>query len=147
MITWVPESRDRKVLRRKVRANCQVVAEDGFRLLGIRTLDLSDEGLLLHSSAPVKLGEAVFVSLELPGMSQWVDAEALVARVVRGRRDTDTLCGIGLSFQRMDPLDRAILRASLVDRPPPVPSRHPRKDYAAAIRTMTDAMESMSTLA
>jgi hypothetical protein len=133
MITWVPDILERKVLRRQVRANCQVVAEEGFRLLGIRTLDLSDEGLLLHSSASVAVGERVFVSLEAPGMREWVDAEAVVARVIRGRRDTDMLCGVGLSFVRMDPLDRAILRASLVDRPPPVPARHPRKDYVGSI--------------
>jgi len=133
MITWVPDILERKVLRRQVRANCQVVAEEGFRLLGIRTLDLSDEGLLLHSSAPVAIGERVFVSLEAPGMRDWVDAEADVVRIVRGRRDTDMLCGIGLAFVRMDPLDRAILRASLARRPPPIPARHPRKDYVGSI--------------
>ncbi len=132
----VRDARDRRSVRRGVRTECQVVADEGFRLLGIRTLDLSEDGMLLHSSADVALGETVYVAVKAPHTVEWVDAEAEVVRLVRGRRDTDAACGIGLRFVHMDALDRAILAGSLVRLPPPVPARGVRKDYAAYVRSI-----------
>ncbi|MBC7174071.1 MAG: PilZ domain-containing protein [Polyangiaceae bacterium] len=131
---WLQDARDRQSVRREVRAECQAVADEGFRLLGIRTLDLSEEGMLLHSSADVALGETVYVSVKAPNTLEWIDSEAVVVRLVRGRRDTDGRCGIGLRFIGMDAVDRAILSGSLRDVPPPVPARNARKDYARAVR-------------
>jgi hypothetical protein len=115
------------------------VAEEGFRLLGIRTFDLSEHGMLLHSSSLVRLGELVYVSLKAPSTEEWIDAEAVVVRVVKGRRGSDAACGVGLRFERMDALDRAILVGSLYALPPPVPARGLRKDYATAIRRIAEA--------
>jgi hypothetical protein len=136
---WVHDSRDRTSVRRQVRAECQAVADEGFRMLGIRTLDLSEHGMLLHSSSPVQIGEQVYVSLRAPNTEEWVDAEAVVVRVVKGRRASDSACGVGLRFVRMDALDRAILAGSLHALPPPVPARGLRKDYAAAVRSIGEA--------
>jgi hypothetical protein len=138
-MTWVEDAHDRTSVRRQVRTECQAVADEGFRLLGIRTLDVSEEGMLLRSSSPVRLGELVYVSLKAPNTEAWIDAEAEVVRVVKGRRTTDAACGIGLRFVRMDMLDRAILVGSLYAVPPPVPARGLRKDYAAAVRAIADA--------
>jgi hypothetical protein len=137
---WVQDARDRRSVRREVRAECQVVADDGFRLLGIRTLDLSEQGMLLHSSASVALGETVYVAVKAPNTIEWVDAEAEVVRLVRGRRTTDGRCGIGLRFVHMDALDRAILSGSLYELPPPIPARGVRKDYAEAVRAIRMGM-------
>ncbi len=133
---WVRNARDRRSVRRDVRTECQAVADEGFRLLGIRTLDLSEEGMLLHSSAPVVLGEMVYVAVKAPNTHEWVDAEAEVVRLVKGRRTNEARCGIGLRFVQMDALDRAILAGSLFDLPPPVPARGIRKDYAEAVRAI-----------
>jgi hypothetical protein len=124
---------DRKSLRRAVRTECEVVAEDGFRLLGRYTLDLSEDGLLLDAGAPCVIGEPVIVSLRMPRGTSWIDAEGHVARAIDGQRREDCGSALGIAFDAMSPVDRAILRASLHGLPPPVPRRHRRMDYASTI--------------
>jgi hypothetical protein len=124
---------DRRSLRRAVRTECEVVAERGFRLLGTYTLDLSEDGLLLDAGAPCILGEPVIVSLRLPRSTLWIDCEGHVARAIDGQRRGDCGSALGIAFDAMSPVDRAILRASLRGLPPPVPRRHRRMDYAATI--------------
>ena len=123
----------RSTLRRAVRTRCEVVAEQGFRLLATETSDVSDAGLLVPSLEGVALGEVVFVSLRLPARVSFIDAEAEVVRVVRGRRASDRERSIGLHFTRIGAGDRALLIASLRGLPPPVPSRARPKDYAASV--------------
>jgi hypothetical protein len=124
---------DRKSLRRAVRTECEVVAEDGFRLLGRYTLDLSEDGLLLDAGAPCVIGEPVIVSLRMPRGTSWIDAEGHVARAIDGQRREDCGSALGIAFDTMSAVDRAILRASLHGLPPPVPRRHRRMDYASTI--------------
>lgn len=140
-MVFVQDARDRRSVRREVRTECQAVADEGFRMLGVRTLDLSEEGMLLHSSAPVKLGETVYVALKAPNTVEWVDAEAEVVRLVKGRRKSDGRCGIGLRFCRMDPLDRAILAGSIRKLPRTAPARSLRKDYAGSVRAIASVGE------
>ncbi|MEO0326369.1 MAG: PilZ domain-containing protein, partial [Myxococcota bacterium] len=125
--------RPRSTVRRAVRTRCEVVAEQGFRLLATETSDVSDMGLLVPSAAGVALGEVVFVSLRLPARVSFIDAEAEVVRVLRGRRHTDHTRSIGLHFTRIDAADRALLLASLRGLPPPIPARPRPKDYAASV--------------
>lgn len=130
------QSRDRGALRRHLEVECQAVAEAGFRFLGERTLDVSERGLLLQSDAHVLIGEAVVVSFRAPSGTDWIDAEAVVARVVKGLRDTDRCPGIGLRFTRMDNIDRILLRERLRNIPPPTPARGLRRDYAGLVRNI-----------
>ena len=128
----------RRVLRRAVTTDCQVVTDRAFKLLGQRTVDVSDEGLLLPSDVPVELGEEVIVSLRAPGTGLWLDAEAEVVRIVSGRRRRDRGRCLGLRFSYIEGPTAAVLTASLVGRPPPPPSRNLRRDYARSIRRILD---------
>ena len=130
-------ARQRRALRREARVPCQVVAERGFRLLGEETLDVSMEGMLIQSEADVGLGEEVFIALRLPRGRSWVDAEAVISRISAGRRRGDGGRAIGLSFIRMDRIDRVLLDASLQGLPPPVPGRRLRRDYATTVRLIS----------
>jgi hypothetical protein len=127
---------DRKSLRRAVRTECQVVAEEDFRLLGTYTLDLSEEGLLLDGGAPCWLGEPVLISLRMPRGTSWIDAEGHVARAIDNQRRGDCGYALGIQFDRMSAVDHAILRASLHGLPPTIPRRHARMDYAGTVRAL-----------
>ena len=126
----------RRGLRRAITTDCQVVAEDGFRLLGEQTLDVSPDGLLLASQARACIGENVIVSLRLPRGQSWIDAEGTIVRVVRGLRDRDRGHSFGVRFDRIDDFDLALLRGSLAGFPPTIPARRVRPDYAATIATI-----------
>ncbi len=137
-MTWIARASQRKTVRRAVGTVCQAVTEEGFRLLGERVLDLSAEGMLLSSDQEPELGADVIVSFRAPGTGIWLDAEAEVARIVRGRRRSDRARGIGLRFRSLDRVARAVLDASLRGHPPPVPARSVRKDYARTVRAIRD---------
>ncbi len=127
----------RRELRRGVTVGCQAVAEDGFRLLGDRALDLSTQGMLLETrGAFARVGEEVIVSFRPPSSRVWIDAVAKVARLVTGRRRTDRAQAVGLSFVSMDAGDRAVLAAKLRGHPPPIPARPAPMDYAAMVRAI-----------
>lgn len=127
----------RREVRRGVRVACEAVADDGFRPLGRRTLDVSSQGMLLETHGEfARLGEEVIVSFQPPSSRVWIDAVARVARLVTGRRRSDRAQAVGLSFVSMDAADRAILSAKLRGHPPPVPGREPPLDYAAIVRAI-----------
>jgi hypothetical protein len=132
----IREARQRGILRRAVDLHCQAVADDGFRLIGHRMLDLSPDGALVQSVSEVGVGETVVLAFPTPGGFSWIDAEASVARIIRGRRHGDRGPSIALRFERMDPVARAILRGSLHGLPPPVPGRDVRRDYASTVASI-----------
>lgn len=134
MSSWLPTFHDRRSLRRYVRTACQVVTEEAFRLVAERTIDVSAEGMLVESNAELERGTAILFSLLLPGGQTWIDGEGRVSRVLRGLRATDGRRSLGISFERLDAVDRALLRASLRGRPPSLPARPLRMDYVSAIR-------------
>ena len=143
---FVREIKERADVRRAVGVECQAVAEEGFRLIGTRVLDVSSTGLLVLSDEAVQLGEPVLLAMRCPRGSSWIDAECSVARVVRGYRRTDPLRAVGLRFESMDPVDRAILLGSMAYLPPPIPARHLRLDYASIVRDIaTSAPEPTPT--
>lgn len=123
----------RRSVRRGTRAACQVVTETDFRLLGELALDVSTTGLFLRTATPAAVGETVFVALRLPGGVSWIDATGRVARIVRGGRRGDLARGIGIEFDRLATLDKALLMGSLHGKPPRAPSRALPKDYASAV--------------
>lgn len=125
---------DRSALRRSVRTDCQVVAEAEFQLLGVRTIDLSTEGLLLETELVDDcVGMPVLVSLRAPGTRLWLDAEGIVVRTAPARRMLDRIPAFGVRFERMDTIDRSLLASSLRGHPPPIPRRPIRRDYAKTV--------------
>lgn len=124
-------ARQRLAFRRAIRLECEVVREEGFKLLGRRAIDLSTDGMCVLTDMNVLTGEDVLVTFRAPFTRTWVDAEATVARVIHGRRPGDRGRCLGLHFERLDEVARALLRTNLRGLPPPIPLRAPRVDYAA----------------
>lgn len=130
----VTRPRIRRSVRRAVRASCQAVAIDGFRLVGQRVLDLSTRGMLVACDTNVEIGEDVLVSFRAPHGGPYIDAEASIARVVAGWRPWDPGYCVGLRFTRLESAARNELLVRLAGLPPPVPSRPLRRDYAETVR-------------
>lgn len=118
-LRWVP----RRPTRHAVRIPCQVIRERDFALIAEETLDLSEHGMLVRPKRCVLTGEDVIVSFMAPYSRIWVDAEATVSRVIHGRRDGDRGPGLGLCFENIDEVARALLRQNLKSVPPPLPGR------------------------
>jgi hypothetical protein len=149
MSSFLVRRKQRRSMRRSVRVDCQVVREHDFRLIGQRAVDLSDEGMLVLSEAPVTTGkrareghrrldvltgQEVIVTFRAPATRLWFDCTATIARVIHGRRPGDWGACVGLSFDSMDDVTRAFLRAELRGLPPPMPGRELRLDYAEMVR-------------
>jgi hypothetical protein len=119
-----------RLSRRSVRAPCQVVRERDFRLVGRHIVDLSTDGMLVLTDTPVLTGTSVICTLKLPfGSTKWLDAEAVVARVVHNRRPGDPGRAIGLAFTWVEPASRELLEKQLAWFSP---SRKAARTYQAA---------------
>lgn len=124
--------------RRSVRLPCQIVRERDFRLVGRHTLDLSTEGMLVSIDRPVLTGERVLVSMRIPNAgSAYLDAEAVVTRVVHQRRPEDECRAIGLAFTEVDDAALSKLEAQLVWFPVAKPKR--ASIYARVWRSLSGA--------
>jgi hypothetical protein len=79
--------------------------------------------MLVTPSDPVVTGEKVFVSFQLPGTNEWIDACATVTRVLHGRRPSESTRKLGIEFDDLRPYDRYRIRRALAKRPtiPPGP--------------------------
>lgn len=123
--------RSHRPARYSAKVSCQVVRERDFRLVADRVVDLSPSGALVGPADPVLTGERVLVSF--PGVSGgWIDAEAVVARVVHGRRASEHTRTLGLSFESLDGDSRAALHALLATRVPAAPGA--RQERRGAMR-------------
>jgi len=134
MLSFLAHTNDRREIRRRVSLSCRVVREHDFKLIGTRALDLSPAGMLLMSIRDAEPGESLIVSFKATELGLWFDAEATVARVIRGRRPKDRGRCVGLHFTQFDPVSRLILRGHLRRTAPPIPQRHARIDYAGTIK-------------
>lgn len=117
---------DRVAPRRRLRADCQVVRERDFKLLGARTIDLSEGGALVSAEGvggDVRLGDAVVVSFRPPRTTRWVDALGVVTRVVKGRRRGDPGRAFGVRLEPVDRGSREALRVALQRLPEVQPAR------------------------
>lgn len=110
-------------LRYTVRIPCQVVRERDFRLVADTVENLSLAGMLVTPAAPVLTGERLIVSFRLPRWGIWVDAEAVVARVMHGRRTGEHSRSLGLQFEVLDDVARFALECHLRSVPCAPPGR------------------------
>lgn len=117
----------RKATRYVVQARGQVVDSESFELLGERILDASAEGCLLACDRPVKKGQKVVLTFQVPSSGLWFDAEAEVVRVVRGHRVGDPGYCAGLRFQTFDRRDRLTLGVDLRELPRVTAQRSPKE--------------------
>ncbi|MBI4126368.1 MAG: PilZ domain-containing protein [Deltaproteobacteria bacterium] len=85
------ESRERRLYPRRM-CRTRVVFEDEFGegLFYVYSKDVSEGGLSLESSIPVRLGSLLFLSWELPGERRILRATGKVVRSVGG--------GVGIQF-------------------------------------------------
>jgi hypothetical protein len=113
----------RRAFRREVILACSVVRERDFRLVSSLAIDLSEGGMLVAADVPVFTGEEVIVSFRGPRSDRWFDQQAVVARVIHGRRPGDRGPCLGLSFEGMDAATRTALGRHLRGLPPPDPAR------------------------
>jgi hypothetical protein len=131
---------ERLGLRRRVRLPCQVVSESAFSLIADTCLDISPRGMRVRALAEVPRGIEVLVSFRVPAAGVHMDLSAVVSRVAPGRRLGENFPSLGLSFVGISALEGMILSARLKGFPPPVPLRHLRIDYAAAVRAVHASM-------
>jgi hypothetical protein len=124
-------------MRRAQSLDCHVVRERDFHLVGGRALDVSPGGMLVAVNEPVELGESVIVSFRETELDIWFDTDAVVSRVLRGRRPGDPHgLAIGLTFGSLDKVERLILRGAIRRYPPPVPRRLQPAGYKLALRKL-----------
>lgn len=113
----------RRPSRHRIRLACQIVRERDFKLVSREIVEVSENGLLVRPETRVLTGEELIVSFMAPFSRIFVDAEAIVARVVHGRRLTDGGPALGISFQHIDPVARALLVRHLEHVPMRAPER------------------------
>ena len=118
-----PSRSHHRLPRHTLMTPCQVVREHDFRLVADQIIDLSVSGVLVAPADPVLTGERVMLSFQLPHSLYWLDTEAVVTRVVHGRRPGEHTRALALSFDRISGLSRFMIRHSL-DYLPPAPPRH-----------------------
>jgi hypothetical protein len=119
----------RRLARRAARLPCQVVRERDFRLVADQVLNLSSGGMMVGPADPVLTGERVIVSFR--GQAGWVDAEAVVARVVHGRRNGEHSRSLGLCFEALDDASRQALERALRMCVPVPPGQRSERRVAA----------------
>jgi len=107
--TSTPRPRKSRSPRFSVRIPCQLVRLRDFRLVGRTIADLSEEGALIDATSAVLTGEPLIVSFRAPFSGRFIDADAVVARVVHGRRTGDLRLGFGISFTGLSPEGRRLL--------------------------------------
>jgi uncharacterized membrane protein len=120
----------RKARRYAVRIPCQVVREHDFRLISDAVLDLSISGMVVTAAhwvfgQSILTGERLIVSFQLPRSLFWVDVEATVTRVARGRRRGENAPALALAFDPLPLFMRQRMRGVLRRSPPPPPQPRP----------------------
>lgn len=123
----------RRPIRHCVRSWCQVVRERDFRLIADSIQDLSVDGMRVGPADPVLTGETLLVSFQIPGFGIWIDTEAVVTRVIHGRRPGEDTRSLGLEFCELSPWHRYVLQQALSKVPPkPLGARPGRRATLSA---------------
>lgn len=118
--------------RHSVALPCQVVRERDFRLVADRVINLSVAGLLVTPAEPVLTGERLIVTFCAPRWNIWIDAEAVVARVIHGRRTGEYGRALGLELLRIDDWSRFVLERTLDPIPLAPPGPRAGRDATSA---------------
>ena len=113
----------RRASRHSVRLACQVVRERDFHLVADQIVSLSESGLLVSPADPALTGERLIVSFQIPHSGHWVDAEAVVARVVHGRRPGEYSRALALQLENVEEIPQMLL-GRVLKRLPPSPPGH-----------------------
>ena len=134
----------RKARRHIVRVPCQVVRERDFRLISDCVLDLSMSGMVVMAAhwvfgQSILTGERLIVSFRLPKDPFWIDAEATVTRVARGRRRNENAPALALEFDPLSPFSQIMMRRALRRWPPAPPQPRPgRRRTESTTRALLD---------
>jgi PilZ domain len=125
-----PVGRAERPSRYVLRVPCEVVRLRDFRLIADRVEDFSAGGLLVSPAEPVLTGEEVIVSMRFPATGEWLDAEAVVTRVLHGRRPGETARCLGLEFGKLDRRGWLSIHRNLGRTPPAPPRARPGRRKA-----------------
>ncbi|MFO0676472.1 MAG: PilZ domain-containing protein [Polyangiaceae bacterium] len=134
MSTFVASLQQRRAFRRSVDLPCQVIRERDFTLVGDRAFDISPRGMRVEGDSGLGLGDALLVAFRATDLGIWFHTDAKVVRIEPGRREGDTGPAYGIEFQSLDHVSRLLLRGAFKRRPPPLPRRNARMDYAETVR-------------
>lgn len=118
-----PAKAHRRASRHSVKLACQVVRERNFQLVADSIVNLSETGLLVSPADPALTGERLIVSFQIPHSGYWVDAEAIVARVIHGRRPGEYTRCLALELENVEAIPQMLLSRAL-GRCPPAPPGH-----------------------
>lgn len=118
----LPRVLPRRHVRHRVVMRAQVVRERDFQLVSDRIVDLSDGGMMVAAKSRVLTGEPVVLSFRIPWLDRWVDAEAVVTRIVHGRRKGDPGHALGLTWERIDDRSLRFLRMHTAGLPESQPT-------------------------
>lgn len=121
---------ERSTVRYGMHVDCQVVRERDFKRIGRGSLDVSLTGMLVPCTYSAELGDEVIVSFQTPCLREYVDAVAMVTRLIAGRRPGDLGLAMGLTFTSIDDASFAALKRALEKVPTARARRAPRIDYA-----------------
>jgi hypothetical protein len=106
-------------------------------LIADRVEDFSAGGLLVSPADPVLTGELVIVSMRFPATGDYLDAEAIVTRVLHGRRPGESSRCLGLEFEHLDRRGWLSLHRN-IGRTPPAPPRPRPGRRLASFRTIAE---------
>lgn len=113
-----------------LKTSCRVVRDSDFSIVAEQVENLSSWGMLVSPAKAVTTGERVYVSFQLPQSGEWFDAQAVVTRVIHGRRPGDSVRKLGLEFVELRPFDRYRLTKSLANIPPAPPTARRGRRHA-----------------
>jgi len=118
-----PQKTHGRATRHSVRLACQVVRERDFQLIADRVVNLSASGLVVSPADPALTGERLIVSFQIPHSGHWVDAEAIVTRVIHGRRPGEHTRGLALELENVEDIPQMLLGRALRRCPPAPPAQ------------------------
>lgn len=113
----------RRPSRHSVRLGCQIVRERDFKLVSDEIVELSEEGALVVPRFRLLTGENLLLTFMAPFTRTFIDAEAVVARVIHGRRLGDSGPSLGISITHMDSAAQALVKSQLTFLPLVAPRR------------------------
>ncbi|HQY63417.1 MAG: PilZ domain-containing protein [Myxococcales bacterium] len=121
----MPHAQNRRRANRKLKSiPCQLIRHSDRQVFPEQTTDLSEAGMFIESDAGLVVGDTLTVSFQTGDLGLWVDAQATIVRLVRGRRREDRGgVGFGLRFDGLEAVKRLVVRGALRRARPPLPRR------------------------